>query len=52
MVRALAPLLNESDIPLGVASGEADALPEIFFGNGMGAGAGDEKPFRLEQFHA
>jgi hypothetical protein len=49
MVGTLAPLFNQSDVSLGVARREADALPEIFLRDMMGAEAGHEKPFRLQQ---
>ncbi len=48
MVGALTPLFNQSNLSLGVACREADALPEIFFRDRMGAGARDEKPFRFQ----
>ena len=52
MVSALASLFDETNISLDVTGREANALPEIFFGDGMGAGARNQKPFRLQQLHS
>ena len=49
MVSALTSLFDQPDVSLGVAGREADAFPEVCFRDGMGAGTGDQKPFRLEQ---
>ncbi len=48
MVGAVTPLFNQPNLTLGIACGKADALPQIFFGDGMGARAGYEKPFRFQ----
>ncbi len=49
MVGTLASLFDETNVSLGVVGCEADALPEIFLRDMMGAEAGHEKPFRLQQ---
>lgn len=49
MIGALTSLLDQPDIPLGVAG---NALLKIFVRDGMGAGASDEKPFQLQQLQA
>ena len=52
MVGALASLLDQPDLSLGVTCCEANALPQIFLRDRMGAGARHQKPFRLQQLQA